>query len=298
MKIKYHYNNNFTIEPMRYNDLLLYQLGEMMCDVDTVIDSHVHLDWFEFTYVFSGSGTVYTNNQSQAVSQNSIYFSMPREIHKIVSDNINPLRYFFCAFNVTDDSPLKPYLDEYALIISKQNKRCFVREDLTVHFHNFLQYIKSESRLSKAILEHELKTVILKGLSLLRADKIEAYTTPKVDNMQMLCFNIISYIDANIVSMENVACLSETFRYNYSYLSRCFKKTIGESISEYFNNKKLSLAKKMIEQGDLSITEIATTLHYSSIYVFSRAFKEKYKNSPNHYKHGVTKRNIDATDNQ
>lgn len=43
MKVRYHYDNNFTQKPEEYSDLLLYQLGEMLCDSGNVVDSHTHL---------------------------------------------------------------------------------------------------------------------------------------------------------------------------------------------------------------------------------------------------------------
>lgn len=69
MKVRYHYDNNFTQKPEEYSDLLLYQLGEMLCDSGNVVDSHTHLNWFEFTFIFSGNGTIYTNNIPTKVSQ-------------------------------------------------------------------------------------------------------------------------------------------------------------------------------------------------------------------------------------
>ena len=99
MRTKYHFDNNFTTDPKFFGNLILYQLGEMMCDSSTVVEPHVHLDWFEFTYVFQGTGTIFTNDVSLEVNEGDIYVSYPREIHKIVSDNINPLRYCFFAFS-------------------------------------------------------------------------------------------------------------------------------------------------------------------------------------------------------
>ncbi len=64
---------------------------------------------------------------------------------------------------------------------------------------------------------------------------------------------------------------------------------MGKSISSYFINKKLELSKELIEQGELSITEIANSLHYSSIYVFSRAFKDKFGICPKEYRNSLKK---------
>ncbi|MFQ9736728.1 MAG: AraC family transcriptional regulator [Christensenellaceae bacterium] len=40
----------------------------------------------------------------------------------------------------------------------------------------------------------------------------------------------------------------------------------------------------MLASSDISITEIANELHYSSIHVFSRAFKNKFRLSPTDYR--------------
>ena len=94
----------------------------------------------------------------------------------------------------------------------------------------------------------------------------------------------------NLTTMDDVSSLSEVFNYNYSYLSRCFRKCTQTSISQYFNDKKLNMAKKLLENDGLSITEIATKLNYSTIYVFSRAFKNKYGVSPKEFRTTLVKK--------
>lgn len=284
MKKIYHYDINYTIQPQFYGDLVLYQMGELMCDVDTIVDSHVHLNWYEFTYIFSGEGVIYTNNQPTVVKKDDIYLSLPNEIHKIVSDNISPLRYFFCAFNLTEKSEIKPILNEYNNIIISEQKRKFTVPSLTYHFKNLLTAINQDSNISKLTLEYELKTAIIKAYSLLKTYNNTEYKAPKINSTAILCFNIINYIDNNITTLNNVSEIADVFGYNYSYLSRAFKKIMGNSISDYFYNKKLSIAKHMIEEGESSVSDIASALNYSSIYVFSRSFKEKYGSSPNNYK--------------
>lgn len=280
MFAKYHYDNNYTLNPKILNDLLLYQLGEMMCESGAVISSHIHLDWYEFTYVISGKGIAYTNNKETPIKEGDLYFSHPKEIHKMLADPVEPMRYFFCAFNFNEDSKFKALIEKSRIITADESRRVQKASELNVYFQHLLSEIKNASELSNMLLEHELKTVILKVLIKYMAEKSEKYLAPKSDSVQLLCFNIINYIDNNIASMQKVSCLAEVFGYNYSYLSRIFKKITNESINDYFSNKKLAMAKEILESGEMNVTETANYLHYSSIYVFSSAFKKKYKISP------------------
>ena len=292
-KLKYHYDNNFACNPRIFNDLFLYQVGEMMCDDQTEMSNHVHLDWYEFTYVLSGSGTIFTNNKPTHVEKHDLYFSHPKEIHRIFSDADNPLRFFFCAFNFTSDSPFTPILDEYAAITKPENNRKFHTDDLGDHFTHLLSEIKADTDMGRSIFEYELKLAILKVIQRIKQEKIPYYRAPQTNSTQLLCFNIINYIDTHIYTLENMAELSDVFGYNYSYLSRCFKKTIGESISSYIINKKLAIAKEILSEGDVTVTEVANKLRYSSIYVFSRAFKDKYHVSPGAFKQAASEKKND-----
>lgn len=283
MRTKYHFDNNFTNDPKFLGELVLYQLGEMLCDSTTIVEPHVHLDWFEFTYVFQGEGTIFTNDVSLDVKEGDIYVSFPREIHKIVSDNINPLRYCFFAFNFKDKEKATDITD--SLYKFKHPKaRVLPSPHYEKYFSNALHYINTMSApLMDKLLEHELLALIVRVAHRALSENQE-YHPPKVNNFQLLTFNIANYIDMNITTMDDVSCLSEVFNYNYSYLSRCFKKCTQISISQYFNDKKLNMAKNLLENDGLAITDIASKLNYSTIYVFSRAFKNKYGLSPSEYR--------------
>lgn len=288
MRGKYHFDNDFTNTPKKLGRLLLYQLGELLCNSDTVVEPHIHLDWFEFTYIYQGSGIIYTNEVPLEVHKGDVYVSYPREIHKIVSDNVDPLRYCFFAFNFSDREWAADII-ESLMKFSHPKSRVISAPLYDKYFSNALQYINSmTSPLMDKLLEYELTTLIIRVAH--RAFSMsQEYLPLKVNNFQLLTFNIANYIDTNLTTINDVSSLSEVFNYNYSYLSRCFKKCMHISISQYFNDKKLGIAKKLLEAGELSVSEIAAQLNYSTIYVFSRAFKNKYGVSPQKYKSQANK---------
>ena len=53
---KYLHDYNFINNPLVYGDVYLYQLGEIYCDNNAVVAPHVHDDFIEISYIFSGTG--------------------------------------------------------------------------------------------------------------------------------------------------------------------------------------------------------------------------------------------------
>ena len=89
--------------------------------------------------------------------------------------------------------------------------------------------------------------------------------------------------------MAKLTDICDMLHYNYVYLSRIFKKKFGSTLYNYYITKKMKRAKELIDEGEMPITDVAAALNYSSIYVFSRAFKKTFGISPNEYKHSVNK---------
>ncbi|MEM0286366.1 MAG: helix-turn-helix domain-containing protein, partial [Candidatus Methanomethyliaceae archaeon] len=75
--------------------------------------------------------------------------------------------------------------------------------------------------------------------------------------------DVIEYIRLNYNSQQLcVSAISERFNISYEHLSRTFKKFIGVNISDYIHLLRLEKAKKMLEETNLTIKEIAEKVGY------------------------------------
>lgn len=68
--------------------------------------------------------------------------------------------------------------------------------------------------------------------------------------------------------------LSNRLNYNYTYLSNLFKKLTGNTIEHYIIQQKIEKTKAMLIEDDLSLSEIAFRLNYSSVGHLSAQFKK------------------------
>ncbi len=94
----------------------------------------------------------------------------------------------------------------------------------------------------------------------------------------------IDYISQNLHSNISVADLAESVGLNETYLSKLFKKEMGESISEYIRYKKVETAKTLLQYSDKSSIEIATDLGFSSHSYFISVFKKTTGITPREYR--------------
>ncbi len=78
--------------------------------------------------------------------------------------------------------------------------------------------------------------------------------------------------------------LSKTLHKDYSYLSSLFSEVEGITIEKYIINQKIERVKELIIYDELSLSEIAYKLGYSSVAHLSNQFKKVTGLTPSHFK--------------
>lgn len=90
------------------------------------------------------------------------------------------------------------------------------------------------------------------------------------------------YIDYNFYEPIDLDSLEKQFGYSRFHISRVFRAYTGTSVIRYCSQKRTACAKEMLLQG-ATVSETAETLHFSSIYHFSRFFKNEVGLAPSEY---------------
>ena len=106
----FHDNNHFSYNLLPCGDYLLYQVGEMYCKNNAVIEPHKQ-KCFEMTFAVSGKGEVFAD-KGEKISKNDCFFSLNGERHAISSDKDDPLRFHFLGF-----TPLPSTLGEKYVLL-------------------------------------------------------------------------------------------------------------------------------------------------------------------------------------
>ena len=69
-----------------------------------------------------------------------------------------------------------------------------------------------------------------------------------------------------------------------SYLSRMFKENTGMNLLDYLHTTRLTEAKKLLNETDLGISEIASKVGYYSGWTLARVFKRYEGITPTAYR--------------
>ncbi|OYQ37976.1 AraC family transcriptional regulator [Flavobacterium cyanobacteriorum] len=89
--------------------------------------------------------------------------------------------------------------------------------------------------------------------------------------------------------------LAEKLHYDYTYLSNLFSEVEGTTIEKYYIAQRIEKVKELLVYDELTLSEIAHTLGYSSTAYLSSQFKKVTGLTPSFYKSvkDNKRRNID-----
>ena len=95
----------------------------------------------------------------------------------------------------------------------------------------------------------------------------------------------IEYINCHLTESITLRAVSEHLKLSKEYTSALFKKETGVCLTEYVTERKMLLAKQMLDSNEQSsLTEVAKSLGYDNYYYFSRLFKRKFGIAPIKFK--------------
>lgn len=78
--------------------------------------------------------------------------------------------------------------------------------------------------------------------------------------------------------------IASALHHDYSYISNLFSELENTTIEQYFIAQKIERVKELIVYDELSLTEIAQKLNYSSTAHLSAQFKKVTGLTPSHFK--------------
>lgn len=276
----YHLNKAFFRHPLIYDGLQLLQIGRMFCKSTTVIPAHVHLECFELTVVTDGEGKIYANGVPTEVKKGDIYLSMPCDTHKIETDPEKPLKFDFFAFTVGDGCFAEAF-EEISRNCSSPDARVLRDERLRPLISSAIGELEEEDPYKDELLTALFRQILIYTVRGFRKRKSARFS--ETAPAEALCYRMMHYIDTHIYSIRNLHELADALGYSYGYLSGLYRATTANTLAGYYQERKLDIARQLLEEDRLTVTKIAEMLNYASVYAFSKAFRKHYGVSPRTY---------------
>ena len=250
------------------------------------IPVHWH-DELEIIYVKSGFLTVNISGENYIGKPGDAFVVSPGNLHFMGSQTgtvdyftfLFPLKYIaFRSDDMLDDKLIEP-LNSGHLMISPEIKDT-VKEQCEQLARVYAAEIdKSESKITSQIRK---KIILLQFIHELwkKGFIVENDTTGR----NTVEKEMVSYIQQNYMGKILLREFGEQFHLSEKYISRYFKEHFHITLSQYVTYLRLEHAKQMLQETDISVTEVAMQSGYQNISYFLRSFKKTYGVSPLKYR--------------
>ncbi len=224
---------------------------------------HLH-NSFEFITLLEGEMKVVIDDREYVLKKGEAVLIFPNQMHSLESEKS---RHMLCIFS---SELVRAYYSGLNKKIPLDNK---VRADKFV--------IESIDKLLPESSVAEKKGILY--LLCATFDKETDYT----DRMKVydgLLYKIFDFVERNYSGDCTLEKLSKETGYNYSYLSRSFKKSTGISFNSYVNQYRISNACYLLSNTEYSIVECALESGYESLRSFNRNFIASRGITPSEYR--------------
>jgi AraC-like DNA-binding protein len=142
-------------------------------------------------------------------------------------------------------------------------------------------------RLGEVTLEKELtpgdKKKIESAFEPLGFEVIDDKKGRIIEKIKNTIINLVHHQETDLkTNLSDV--VSEELHHDYNYLSNLFSEIEGTTIEKYFIAQKIEKVKELLVYDELSLSEIAHRLNYSSVAYLSNQFKKVTGLTPSHFK--------------
>lgn len=253
-------------------------------------------DFWEIVYVDSGEINAVTDGIGRTLLQGQAIFHRPMELHAHVSNKVVANSMLVVSF--TCNSPAMEFFDKKIFTLGKTPKTLltlFINEAKNALGRIPNEYAdKDPLDFSSApfgslqLLECYFTEFLL---TLMRSDVDAASKAVRSEDSRTLAHSSIvelmsDYLEDHVSGNVTLSDLCSTFYIGKTMVCALFSEHVGMGPMEYYSSLKISRAKKMLLEG-VSVSRISDTLGYSSIHIFSRAFKKAVGVSPTEYKRKI-----------
>ncbi|MGG5902914.1 helix-turn-helix domain-containing protein [Sphingobacterium daejeonense] len=104
-----------------------------------------------------------------------------------------------------------------------------------------------------------------------------------IEKIKNVIIELVHHQD-NDVKTNLSDVLSDALHNDYNYLSNLFSDIEGTTIEKYFIAQKVEKVKELLVYDELSLSEIADRMNYSSVAYLSNQFKKVTGLTPSHFK--------------
>lgn len=226
----------------------------------------------EIMYVLSGSGMVTVNESEYEVEQGDIIVYNPDTMHSEYTTGDVGIELAF--FGITNfkigNLPSDYILDENTSPVIHTGD---FAQEYEFYFMSLVKEVAWDKPYNEIISKYLARLIMIGVLRLANISEAKFVTNG-------IFTRIHNYLNTHYAEIESMDQVCDELKISKYYLSHVFKKYMGKPPMQYVTAKRISYAKKLLEETDISATEIGEMCGYSDHVLFFKAFKKQEGMTP------------------
>ena len=243
-------------------------------------------EFFEFSYVDSGSLVCYLDGERVEMSEGDFLSISPGKSHRYEAaggDTSVFIVCFRCTAEILTVFDRKITLDkQMKLLLSdiiNESKQAFA-----FPFDNKLKPLPSPIFGAQQLVENNIEKLFI---YLIRKEVAEresiVLVTDSLELESSLVNDVVGFMKARLYERITLDDICKQTFYSKTFLNEIFKRNMGASIMKYYNRLKISEAKRLLRGGSTP-AEVASRLRFESASYFTKVFKRHTGVTPMEYR--------------
>ena len=271
-----HTNYAFSLmkEPSPRQQMILRNVASAKYGGDWHSIPHAH-SYTELFYIIGGDGQFQINGRLFPVHSNQLVVVNPNVIHTEVSYEAHPLEYIVLG------------IEGLELTISGSDEERYCLYSFPEHnivlscMQSVLQEMQDRNAEYQTLCLAYMDIIMVQ---LIRNASVSVTQTQSRFPSNRQCAAVRHYIDQHYKENITLDLLAEQVSINKYYMAHTFKSEYGVSPINYLITCRIREGKRLLTETDLSLSQIATVLGFSSSSYFSQSFRNAEGVSPTEYR--------------
>jgi AraC-like DNA-binding protein len=265
---------NFSDHSHNNLDLNLYTCGREAC-----ISKHSYgpaiRSGYMIHYILKGKGVFKLHDKIYNLGKNEAFLIEPNNLIYYEADVVDPWEYIWIGFSGVK---AKEYLNRTSVCID--NPIIMVnQDDELIHCMESIVTASSLTSNKDLILTSKLYEFIYKLCELFPNREMNSQV-----KRQKYIEDALLFIEQNYTHNITINDIAKYISIDRSYLHRLFKQYVNKSPQEFLLNLRIEKACFLLTNSTLRIGDIARSVGYNDVLLFSKTFKKVKKYTPSEYR--------------
>jgi AraC-like DNA-binding protein len=251
-------------------------------------------DFWEFIYIDQGKMLITAGEKQYVLKAGELAFHKPGEFHAVCGYEQIPSNFIVAAF--VCDAPCMRYFEHRIMSLTSRDReylyeavRCWQHGVVTEQtpYHVSPLPLRRENvpfgqaQLVQQYLELLLIRLVQRNEGVKIGHRVETYAMRTL--YRQLTDHVVRYLETHIGESLTLGQIAGDLGYSVPQMKKLFRLQMRRGVIDYFISLKMDEAKRLMQEGEMNISEIALRLGYADASYFSRLFKARYNMTPTEY---------------